>query len=147
MSQFSASHRSPLRIGDRVYDASPLSDDGRDAMDAWVREKYTERLAPVLNSLSGAALVEATSQMLRLMPTLTFVSREGSKFVGTIEGMTKLVYEMIRPNHPDVTYEQLLRDMGNPENIRKANEKFKALHELKEPPKGKRQVPKRRPKR
>ena len=115
---------------DRTYDASPLSDSGRDAMDEWVREKYRERMAPMLNMLTGDALLAAMNTMMKTLPTLSFVSEEGAKFVGTVDGMARLVYEMIRPNHPDVSYDVLRGEMTSPEHIRRANSKFRELEQL-----------------
>ena len=99
-------------------------------MDEWVREKYRERMAPMLNMLTGDALVAAMNRTMSTLPTMSFVSNEGAKFVGTVDGMARLVYEMIRPNHPDVTYETLCAEMTNPEHVRRANQKFRELEGL-----------------
>lgn len=125
--------RSPVTIGDTTYDASPLTDEAKDALDEWVRMKYRERVAPMLNELDGNALVVMTREVLSELPTLSFMSQRGSKYIGTVEGMARLFYEMIRPNHPDVKYETLCKDMLNPEHVNRAKEKFRELQQLDKP--------------
>lgn len=122
--------RSPVQIGSVTYDASPLSDEAKDALDEWVRMKYRQRIAPMIEELSGAAQQAMIREVLNELPTLTFVSHKGAKFMGTVEGMARLLYEMIRPNHKDVKYETLCKDMVDPENIIRAKDKFRELQQL-----------------
>jgi hypothetical protein len=124
-----SSVRHPIVIGDKTYDVSPLSDEGREAMDEWVRAKFVERITPIIDALKNrqdreAALDRAFTRAFEI----TWMSEEGSKLIGTVEGVAKLLYEGIRPNHPDVTFDELKQQMFSAENVDKANAIFRELN-------------------
>lgn len=132
-----------MKLGDKTFEVSPLNDASRDALDEWVRSKFVERVSPIINSLTSEkdkaiALDRAYDKAL----SLTWMSGEGAKLMGTVEGVARMLYEGVRQNHPDLTYEALCELLFDPENIRKANAIFRELNVRR----GAKQEPPKKPK-
>lgn len=93
-----------------------------------------ERMRTMLLSMPpGAALDALANQVATILPSLGFMSAVGARFLGTMEGMARIVYEMARPNHPDLKYEDLKSCMVEANNVRAANAKFRELEQLDKP--------------
>lgn len=124
-----SSVRHPITIGGKTYEVSPINDEGREALDEWVRAKFIERAAPMISKMSSdadkdRALRIAYSQAF----SLTWLSGEGARLIATVDGVAKMLYEGIRPNHPDVSFEQIRAELFDPDNIRKATHVFDELN-------------------
>ena len=125
----SSSLRHPIKLGDKTFEVSPLNDISREALDEWVRSQFVERVLPIINGLASEkdrqlALDRAFDKSL----SLTWMSGEGAKLMGTVKGVARMLYEGIRPNHPEIRFEDLCSLLFNPENVRLANAAFRQLN-------------------
>lgn len=120
--------RHPITIGDKTYDMSPLDDAAHDSLDEWVRSKYVERNVGYLEKLQDKDKALAFKVAYDQAASLSWMSPFGARLMGTVEGVARLLYEGIRKNHPDITFEQLKKEMLDPDNIAKANAAFRHLN-------------------
>lgn len=119
----------PLHLGDKVFNASPLSDKDLAEMDSWVQAK-TIRIAreSLPSNASPAEREETLTIALRLAQTLTAWSGTGAKMIASVEGMTRLVWQSCKRNHPELTEDCLREYMFDPDNIRETQRVFKKLN-------------------
>lgn len=121
-----------VEIGDRILVVSPLNDASRESLDHWVRERFAERSAILIDAQkSDAAKTILAEACAKTIMTLTFASKEGAQFIGTIDGMAFLIWQMVKDNEPDVTVDWLRKQMLDPSNVRKANDKFEQMQGIK----------------
>lgn len=121
--------RHPITLGGKTFDVSPLNDNAHESLDLWLRDQYYQRAAGIVEKFSDKALQEmALKVAYKEALSLTWMSGEGSKLISTIEGMARILWEGIRINHPEVTYEEIKECMRNPETIRTADRIFKTLN-------------------
>lgn len=119
----------PLKIGDKEYVCSALNDEGRENLDGWLRAQYVERAAAMIEALTNESDKRLALEVaFKEASKITFVSRLGAEFLATVDGMTRLMYESIKPNQPDVTHKELRELFLNPKNVRLANAVFKELN-------------------
>ena len=124
-----SSLRHPITLGDKTYQVSPLDDDSLIALDEYVRAKFVARTAPLIEALKSEKDKQlAFAVAFRQSFALTWLSGEGAKTIGTVDGMAHLLYEGVRKNHPEVTVEELRRALFDPVNVRKANAVFTELN-------------------
>jgi hypothetical protein len=119
---------------------APVTDKDISELDEWVQARYI-RIAR--DSLPSDASPEEREETIRIAmlqaQSLTWLSGHGAKMIATVAGMTRLVWQSIRREHPDVTEEDLREHMFSPENIEAANIAFKKLNSpSKKGPKAKR---------
>ena len=124
----------PIKFNDGVeYLYSPLTDKDIDEMDEWLQARSIENarnsLAP---GLSAEERQETLSIAIRDSLGITMLSGIGAKMVATVAGMTRLVWQGVKKNHPDVTIEQLRSHLLHPENIREANRVFESTNAVPE---------------
>lgn len=128
------------------YLMSPLSDRDIDEIDLYLQSRIIE--------ISRAAIPpDATredreifaSAALREASNVSMLSGRGVGLLSTVGGMTRLVWQSIKRNHPDVTLNELREQLSKEYNVRAANATFTKANanrllkkEGKPGPKGKR---------
>lgn len=146
----SSTVRHPLQIGDKTYDVSPLTDEARENLDEWVRSKFVERASKLIEQMRTDSDKELGFKVaFRQAASLSWLSGEGAKMIATVDGMARMLYEGIRPNHPEVEYEALRKECFDPSIIMRVNATFNDLHgrnqtEKKLAPRGKSLSPKKK---
>lgn len=116
----------PLQFADgTVYQMSPLSDKDIAELDAWVQSRVIQMARA---SLSKDAPQSERDETLRIAmqtaSSITWLSGQGAQILATVPGWTRLVWQAIKRNHPDVTEEELSAQMFSAENIREVNRVF-----------------------
>lgn len=116
----------PLTFVDgTVYQMSPLSDKDIAELDAWVQSRI---ICMARESLPVDATKierdETLSIAIRIASSTTWMSGQGAKLLATVPGWTRLVWQTIKRNHPNVTEEELSEHMFSPENVREVNRVF-----------------------
>ena len=116
MPQMSAA-RFPIPFSDVTYYMSPLTDRDIDELDNWLRASY---LQMARNSLEGVTDQELRRETLQIAMdharTLSWMQGEGSEIAGTLEGITRVLWQGMRHNHPELAYETLREKMRDPLN-------------------------------
>lgn len=127
----------PLTFADgTTYQMSPLSDKDIAELDAWVQSRI---ICMARESLPEGATQSERDETLRVAmqtaSSITWMSGQGAKLLATVPGWTRLVWQTIKRNHPDVTEEELSEHMFSPENIREVNRVFTEQNVVKDPAK------------
>jgi len=121
---------SPLRFADGTeYQMSPLTDRDISELDEWVRVRFINlamRSLPAETSEAerAAARMQATHEAL----TLTWMSGRGAQHMASVDGMTRLVWQSVKRNHPGVTEDELRRHLFSQENIAAVQLQFRRLN-------------------
>jgi len=143
--------RTEIQLEGKTYFASPLTDKDIQELDLFVRQQFMKSVYETLpEDLPDSQKEMAVRQAQITCSRMTFMSGEGSRIISTVPGMTRLTWQMLQHNHPDLTVEDLHSMLLSPENIRKANEVFNEVnspgkkskkkpkqHQPKSPKKGK----------
>lgn len=104
---------------------SPLTDRDIDEIDEWLQARVIDNAQRSLGpSLSQAERDEVLSAAARESLTISMVSPIGARMLATIAGMTRLLWQSVKRNHPEVTEDDLRRHMSNPDNIHRVNTAF-----------------------
>lgn len=103
---------------------SPLTDEAHESLNEWVRQVLAKKHASLIETLKGEAQRIAIESSLKMLSNASFMSADGIKLMGTQEGVARMLWEGIRRNHPDVTYEKIKSQLITPGQIRAATAKF-----------------------
>jgi len=98
-----ASH--PVKFGDRAYDMSPLTDKDIDEVDNWLRSTYLQTARLGLEGLNEEERQELLGVALKTARGLSFMSKDGAKIAGSLDGVTRVVWQGLKVNHPSLTYD------------------------------------------
>lgn len=145
----------PVELNGKIYYASPLTDEAYDRLDEYVRALYARGQSALLdatnNKVAQQLIIEASLQQMAL---LQWSDGLGRKMITTVAGMMQLLYESVRLNHPELSFNQFRKDLR--ETI-KTDDKLVQYSTMifnhlnantnttgKEPPKGKAVRPTRR---
>lgn len=108
--------------------ASPLQDRHIVELEKWAQGRLIENARNSLTEdMSQGQRDETMALAMRTSLSITLRSEIGAALIGTIDGMTQLVWRMIAVRHPEVTIKQIREHMYKPENIERANEVFERL--------------------
>lgn len=136
--------RHPVKLGDKTYFATALTDASLQSLDMWIRSKYVERAIELIKRAPPEDKETAYRVATQEAASLGWKSGFGQQLMGTVEGVAQLLWEGVRENHPDVTVEELRKFLMDGEAVHEANNAFRALNmKEKEPTKGKAQTLKR----
>ena len=136
--------RHPVKLGDKTYFATALTDASLQSLDMWIRSKYVERAIELIKKAPPEDKEIAYRVATQEASSLGWKTGFGQQLMGTIEGVAQLLWEGVRENHPDVTVEELRKLLMDGDAVREANSAFRTLNmKEKEPTKGKAQTPKR----
>ena len=127
----------PLQFSDgTVYQMSPLSDKDIAELDAWVQSRVIQMArASLLKDAPQSERDETLRIAMQTASSITWLSGQGAQILATVPGWTRLVWQAIKRNHPDVTEEELSAQMFSAENIREVNRVFTEQNVVKEPAK------------
>lgn len=105
--------------------ANALSDVDIAEMDIWVQTRYITMARRAAKELDAEERREEIDIAQRRAAMLTAFSGEGARLIGgTVEGMTRLCWQMVHTNHPDITEERLRHLLLNPMNLQMASQVF-----------------------
>ena len=134
--------KSAIKLNGKTYFASKLTDLDIQELDIFVRQSFMESVYSTLpKNLPSEDRDQAIAIAQVTCARMTFMSGEGSRIMGTIPGMTRLTWQMLHHNHPDLTVEEVHSMLTNPLNIDEANKTFREVHGVT---KGKKQKTRKR---
>lgn len=107
----------PLKLNTTTYQFTPFTDLDMVELDNWVQEGIIDLAQRTIDRnpskppawgdrLLRVAFREASSAV--------FASPEGTKKIGTIQGMARVVWQGIKAEHPDVTIEEIILELRGP---------------------------------
>ena len=102
---------SPVQIGDRTYQASPVNLFQLGEMEEFIRARLINRAAKATIGLPRATGDQLMDRALAKSEEITFDSDESRSFLRTLPGMSFLVSISLRANHPDMTPEKVCAAM------------------------------------
>lgn len=117
----------PLTFADgTTYQASPFSDRDIDELDEYVRHVLIRNARQSCRDADvtpeEAQRIESTA--LEMSISITWMSGVGARLMSQPRGMARLVWQSVKHNHPDVTEDQIHKQLLDPENVRAANSTF-----------------------
>lgn len=125
------------RVEERTFNLTPMSDRDMTELDNWLQAEYVRLARASLPDFCTPEERQETIQMaISKAMTLTFLSGEGAKIMGTVQGMARLIWTNLKRHHPDVSFEELKSYMYDPANIKEANETWRNLNLGPRLPKG-----------
>lgn len=133
MSDTNSNPRRPIFLGKEEYLAQQLTDRDISELDEWIRSRFIEMARKSLASDASEEERERTLRVaMREAQSMTWVSGQGARIIGTIDGLARLMWQMIHHNHPGVTPEQIRRHLADPETMRenmaRINDTFEQLN-------------------
>ncbi len=108
--------------------ASPLTDRHIVELEKWAQGRLIENARNSLTpGMNQAQRDETMALAMMTSLSVTLRSEIGAAMIGTVDGMSQLVWRMISVRHPEVTIEEIRALMFNPKNIERATEVFERL--------------------
>lgn len=108
----SSTYRYPIQGATREYFNSPLTDEAHDALTAWVQSVFHAEQSAFVDSLKTEKQQQLAIQaIIREAAGLQWTSPMGQKYIGTVEGMMRLLYEGCRVNEPTLEFAAFKRDI------------------------------------
>ena len=122
----------PLVLGGTQYLMSPLTDRDIAQLDEWIR---TRLLQTVRQSLKDQDVDDDDYEReMRIAQksalSLTWLSGEGAKILGTVDGMSRLVLQSVGRNHPELDLESIRKMLLDPSNMNEVNDAFRRVNDL-----------------
>lgn len=119
-----------VKFGDKSYQMSPLDDKDVAEIDNWLRS----RVIRIARDSLTADMDEDTRQLIMgaaisHVSTLSMLSSNGAKTISSIDGFTRLMWQGIRKNHPDVTEAEIRKELTDPKNLRTMLDEFDLINE------------------
>lgn len=101
----SSTYRYPVMGKSREYSCSPLTDAAHDALTAWVRQRFHEEHAALVDSLRTHDQQEAAiRELIKTSSALTWHDSVGMKYISTVDGILRLLYEGCRVSEPTLEF-------------------------------------------
>lgn len=123
--------RTEIQLDGETYFASPLDDKDIQELDLFVQQQFMKSVyATMPEGLAGEDKDRAVALAQVTCSRMTFMSGEGARIIATVPGMTRLTWQMLHHNHPDLTVTELYAKLMNPKNIDEVNEKFREVNHL-----------------
>lgn len=108
--------------GSQIF-LSPLSDKDVTELDNWVKARY---LHDQRSNIPEDADEETKDRIERIAQqtasTLCWYLGLGATMMVSVDGMTQIVYQSAKRNHPEITYEEIHSKLFIEENLDRANE-------------------------
>lgn len=99
--------RRPIKIDGHEFFASPLTDNAKDSLDQFVQHKLIEGKMAFIDRLEKQEDREfAIKTAMEQVAGVGFMSAEGVNIAGSPEGIARIIWEGVRPNHPDWPWER-----------------------------------------
>lgn len=116
----------------RDYVLSPFNLSDMDEIDQWVRQRALDGFLETVDAMAGLSRqdrIELVANEARRVSALTWSSKESAKYLANVNGMVRLVWQVIHKG-TDLTEETLLRMMTVTENQQEAMNTVRRLNNL-----------------
>ncbi len=118
-----------IRIGDKTYQMSPLSDKDIGELDNWIRVRVV-RLArqSLIGGETSAERRETMQAAFEYATSLTWLDK-GAEEMATLEGAARLLWQVLKKNHPELEVQDLeVAIVDGTINIDESMDTFDLLH-------------------
>ena len=108
----------------------PLSDRDMDEIDSWLRQEYLQRLESALSVCEQPATkAMMITQACTLVTNIHFMDGGiGSRMIASVPGLSRLVWQSARADHPKLTYSEVRQLLLNTENRTRAKKTWEDVN-------------------
>lgn len=116
----------PLTFEDGTkYQFSPLTDKDIDEIDEWMRQKVLQSARMMLEpGMSQRERDEILGAAMRTASETSMLSPSGHRMISTLHGMVRVCWQSVKKLHPDVTEDELRKQLVNARNMQSLNDLF-----------------------
>jgi hypothetical protein len=118
----------PIKLGDKLFDVSPLSDKDIAELDAYVRHVHIQTAIDAAKGQDDRIADKVINFAVMQASAITFMSPQGAAIIKSQDGVARILWHGLKHKHPDLTHEQVRALMYDPLTIREANRVFKELN-------------------
>lgn len=97
----------PITIGKRTFEMRPLTDRDVDEINNWLRSTFIQMarnaFTPDMKSSEREEMLGVAMSKAR---KLSFMSGEGAEVIGSIDGVSRVLWQGCRSKHPTLTFEE-----------------------------------------
>lgn len=120
-----------LTLGDKTYVMSPLTDRDYSELDQYVQSRYIEAALRAAESFKSREMWDRVMTLaMQTAVGLSWSASPGVRVWGTLDGITRLIWQGVKRNMPEVTHEELRPLLVDQRNVEKANEFFKRVNRV-----------------
>lgn len=112
----------PLKLGEKTYQLSPLLDIDIEELNNWLRSTFIDMARSSIPANASKAVREETLAVaMREARRLSWVEGYGAELMSSgLDGITRVIFQSIKKNHPDLKFEDLRSELMNPDNLETA---------------------------
>jgi hypothetical protein len=118
----------PIKLGDKLYDVSPLTDKDIAELDAYVRHVHIQTAIEASRGQDDRLTDKLINFAVMQASAITFMSPQGAAIIKSQDGVARILWHGLKHKHPDLTHEQVRKLMYDPSSIKEANRVFKELN-------------------
>jgi len=119
---------STLEMGGKVYTVSPLQDRDYGEFERWVQDRYLDVATRNVDKIPSENREAFLQHAYDTAAEITIHSDRALSLMVTVEGSAFLLWLSVRRDHPEATYEEVLRFATDPKTLQKAMEKVEQLN-------------------
>lgn len=93
-----------FQLGDKTFRLSPLTDRDIEELDNWLRNRIIHMARVASLTLVDSERKLILESAITVASTTSWMSPEGSKIMGTLDGIAQLTLQGLRKHHPEVTF-------------------------------------------
>jgi len=102
----------PIKIGDKTYEMRPLTDRDVDEINNWLRSTFIQMARNSFTpDMKAAEREETLSVAMSRARKLSFMSGEGAEVIGSIDGVSRVLWQGCRSKHPTLTFEEFYAEI------------------------------------
>ncbi len=116
-----------ITLGKKEYRVSPLRDADYGEYEVWVQDRFVSVAKRTTKDLEPEERDSILKDAVSKAGAMTISSPEALRLMGSVEGAAMLMYLSIRRRHPDITYDEMVKLLTDPENLEYAMEKYDTL--------------------
>lgn len=125
----------PLELGGTEYLVSPLTDGDISELDNWLQARYISRIRESLAQQYDGAENIPDAEYTRAMTLagkealgISWMSGEGARLMASVDGISRVLWQMIKRRQPDVTHAFIREQCYSPVTAKLAGELFQKLN-------------------
>lgn len=106
----------PVHVGDKEFMMSPLTDRDIEEVNNWLRGTFLRIVKESFDATwTPGDRDEALGAAIARARKMTFMSGEGMELMRSSEAVARLLWQGVKKNHPNVTWELLQTELLDPE--------------------------------
>lgn len=118
------------------YRMSPLTDKDIVELDHYVQSEFIARARESCKDADDREARLTIEIALEKSAAVGFTTEYGARLMGTVDGLTRLVWQSLKTLQPHLTEDNLRELLFDPNNVREVNTVFRRMHHVDEKKKG-----------